>query len=206
MPRRKCPRHGAEHPCTCAMGNLYRFVEPVLLFLLKKKGRSYGYELAAELREHALTDASIEAAALYKTLRQLEQNDCVTSEWDVTGKGPAKRVYCLTPHGEDHLVEWITVLDHVARSMTRFVRTAGKPSSRQVTRRPPDSSPPPWEANRENGIARAGALPGNLAYRCKLHILTEGCYSADRDLGTDVAVRAGCSWTCSGTSQLIRIS
>ena len=62
------------------------------------------------------------------TLRQLEQNDCVTSEWDVTGKGPAKRVYCLTPHGEDHLVEWITVLDHVARSMTRFVRTAGKQS------------------------------------------------------------------------------
>lgn len=126
MPRRTCPRHGADHPCTCAMGNLYRFVEPVLLFLLKKKGRSHGYELAAELREHALTDASIEAAALYKTLRQLELNDCVTSEWDVTGKGPAKRVYCLTPHGEEHLAEWITVLDHMARSMTRFVRTAGK--------------------------------------------------------------------------------
>jgi PadR family transcriptional regulator PadR len=108
------------------MGNLYRFVEPVLLFLLQKKGRSYGYELAMELREHALTDASIEAAALYKTLRQLEQNRCVTSEWDVTGKGPAKRVYCLTPHGEEHLAEWVTVLDHLARSMTRFVRRAGK--------------------------------------------------------------------------------
>jgi DNA-binding PadR family transcriptional regulator len=108
------------------MGNLYRFVEPVLLFLLKKKGRSYGYELATELREHALTDASIEGAALYKTLRQLEQNGCVTSEWDVTGNGPAKRVYRLTPHGDEHLVEWISVLDHVARSMTRFVRTAGK--------------------------------------------------------------------------------
>jgi DNA-binding PadR family transcriptional regulator len=97
-----------------------------VLFLLKKKGRSYGYELAAELREHALTDASIEAAALYKTLRQLEQNDCVTSEWDVTGSGPAKRVYCLTPRGQEHLAEWIAVVDHVARSMTRFVRTAGK--------------------------------------------------------------------------------
>jgi len=108
------------------MGNLYRFVEPVLLFLLRKKGRSYGYELAADLRENALTDASIEAAALYKTLRQLEQNGCVTSEWDVTGTGPAKRVYCLTPYGEEHLAEWITVLDHMARSMTRFVRTAGK--------------------------------------------------------------------------------
>jgi PadR family transcriptional regulator, regulatory protein PadR len=105
--------------------------------LLQKKGRSYGYELAAELREHALTDASIEAAALYKTLRQLEQNDCVTSEWDVTGKGPAKRVYCLTPHGEDHLVEWITVLDHVARSMTRFVRRAGKQSRDEAQHVPP---------------------------------------------------------------------
>ena len=137
MPRRTCPRHGAEHPCTCAMGNLYRFVEPVLLFLLKKKGRSYGYELAAELREHALTDASIEAAALYKTLRQLEQNGCVSSEWDVTGKGPAKRVYCLTPRGEEHLVEWITVLDHVARSMTRFVRAAGKQSCDESEHTPP---------------------------------------------------------------------
>ena len=139
MPRRTCPRHGAEHPCTCAMGNLYRFVEPVVLFLLKKKGRSYGYELAAELREHALTDASIEAAALYKTLRQLEQNDCVTSEWDVTGKGPAKRVYCLTSRGEEHLAEWITVLDHVARSMTRFVRTAGKQSRDESERTAPTS-------------------------------------------------------------------
>jgi DNA-binding PadR family transcriptional regulator len=108
------------------MGNLYRFVEPVLLFLLKKKGQSYGYELATELPKLALTDASIEVAALYKTLRQLEQNGCVTSAWDVTGKGPAKRVYCLTPHGEEHLAEWITVLDHMARAMTHFVRAAGK--------------------------------------------------------------------------------
>jgi DNA-binding PadR family transcriptional regulator len=107
------------------MGNLYRFVEPVVLFLLRKKGRSYGYELAAELREHALTDASIEAAALYKTLRQLEQNGCVVSEWDVTGKGPAKRVYCLTPRGEEHLAEWTEVLGHMARSMTRWSQSFG---------------------------------------------------------------------------------
>lgn len=136
------------------MGNLYRFVEPVLLFLLKKKGRSHGYELAAELREYALTDASIEAAALYKTLRQLEQNNCVSSEWDVTGKGPAKRVYCLTPHGEEHLTEWITVLDHVARSMTRFVRTAGK----QI--RDESQCAPPTPLRRSG--PRAAILPNGL--------------------------------------------
>jgi PadR family transcriptional regulator, regulatory protein PadR len=122
MPLKNCPRHGNDHPCSCAMGNLYRFVEPVLLFLLKEKGRSYGYELASALREYALTDAEIEVAALYRTLRQLEANECVTSEWDVTHGGPARRVYRLTPRGEEHLDEWVTVLDHMSKSMSRLVR------------------------------------------------------------------------------------
>ena len=124
MPRRTCPRHGNGHPCTCAMGNLYRFVEPVLLFLLKRKGRAYGYELANDLRAYALTDAEIEVAALYRTLRQLEVNGCVTSEWDVEGSGPARRVHVLTARGEEHLQEWVTVLDHMSRSMKRFIREA----------------------------------------------------------------------------------
>jgi PadR family transcriptional regulator, regulatory protein PadR len=106
------------------MGNLYRFVEPVLLFLLRKRGRAYGYELAGELRQYALTDAEIEVAALYRTLRQLEGNDCVTSEWDVEGNGPARRLYTLTPRGVQHFEEWISVLDHLSQSMTRFVGEA----------------------------------------------------------------------------------
>jgi DNA-binding PadR family transcriptional regulator len=106
------------------MGNLYRFVEPVLLFLLKKKGRTYGYDLASELRKYALTDAEIEISALYRTLRQLEQNNCVTSAWDVEGSGPARRLYVLTPRGKRHFEEWVTVLDRVSRSMARFVKMA----------------------------------------------------------------------------------
>lgn len=104
------------------MGNLYRFVEPVVLLLLKKKGRSYGYELAGDLEAHALTDAAIERAALYRTLRQLEANGNVVSEWDVQGGGPARRVYSLTRAGEQHLEEWATVLEQISRAMARFVK------------------------------------------------------------------------------------
>jgi len=114
------------------MGNLYRFVEPVLLFLLRKKGHSYGYELAGELRQHAFTDAEIEVAALYRTLRQLEKNDCVTSEWDVGGGGPARRLYKLTPRGEQHLDEWVSVLEHVSKSMVSFVKKAKATSSVKI--------------------------------------------------------------------------
>ena len=72
------------------MGNLYRFVEPVLLFLLQSKGRSYGYELVSMVPALALTDAAIESAALYRTLRQMEKNGCVVSEWDTHHSGPAR--------------------------------------------------------------------------------------------------------------------
>ena len=122
MPQRMCQRHGRSQPCTCAMGNLYRFVEPVVLLLLKKKGRSYGYDLSADLQEYALTDAEIERGALYRTLRQLEGNGNVRSEWETDKAGPARRVYKLTAKGERHLEEWATVLEHVSKSMARFVK------------------------------------------------------------------------------------
>ena len=86
MPRKICVRHGKEYPCSCGMGNLYRFVEPVVLLLLRAKGRSCGYDLCSELQEHALTDAEIDKAALYRTLRQLEANGNVKSIWE-EGRG-----------------------------------------------------------------------------------------------------------------------
>lgn len=126
MPRKLCVRHGKEYPCSCGMGNLYRFVEPVVLFLLRAKGRSCGYDLCSELQEHALTDAEIDKAALYRTLRQLEANGNVKSIWEEGRGGPARRVYTLTKDGERHFEEWASVLEHLSKSMARFVREAKK--------------------------------------------------------------------------------
>jgi PadR family transcriptional regulator, regulatory protein PadR len=129
VPREVCPRHGKDYPCTCAMGNIYRFVEPVVLLMLRDKGQSYGYDLATSLADHALTDAAIEGAALYRTLRRLEANGYVESDWDVRGSGPARRVYMLTPEGKQHLQEWGEVLEHLAKAMGRFVRKVQHPNS-----------------------------------------------------------------------------
>ncbi len=115
-------RHKHQYPCTCAMGHLYRFVEPVLLLMLEKKGRSYGYELSSDLRHYAFTDAEIERAALYRTLRRLETNGYVSSDWDTDHAGPARRVYSLTRDGKQHLRDWAQVLTKVAHSMSQFLR------------------------------------------------------------------------------------
>lgn len=121
MSNTPCPEHGKDRPCTCAMGKLYRFVEPLLLYLLKKRGHAYGYELLGELNEHALTDSKIERGAVYRTLRNLEDNGNVVSDWDVSGNGPARRKYLLTPSGEHHLEEWAEVLGNLSNSMGHFV-------------------------------------------------------------------------------------
>jgi DNA-binding PadR family transcriptional regulator len=103
------------------MGNLYRFVEPVTLYLLKVRGRTHGYELAGALNDNALTDSRIEPGALYRTLRRLEENGFVVSEWDVSSGGPARRLYDLTPRGEEHLEEWLAVMERMSKSLARFV-------------------------------------------------------------------------------------
>lgn len=121
MSRTPCPQHGNERPCTCAMGKLYRFVEPLVLYNLKKKGSAYGYELLGEINEHSLTDATIERGALYRTLRTLEVNGNVVSDWDVSGSGPARRQYKLTKDGEIHLEEWAEVMGAMAAAMGQFV-------------------------------------------------------------------------------------
>ena len=126
MPRKICVHHAKDYPCSCGMGNLYRFVEPVVLHLLLTKTRSCGYDLCSELKNHALTDAEIDKAALYRTLRQLEANGNVTSTWVEGESGPARRVYKLTKKGERHLEEWTVVLENLSQSMGRFTRGARK--------------------------------------------------------------------------------
>jgi poly-beta-hydroxybutyrate-responsive repressor len=106
------------------MGHLYRFVEPVLLLMLKEKGGSYGYDLLGNLADYAFTDGEIEKAVLYRTLRRLEENGHIRSGWETSAPGPARRVYTLTRDGERHLQQWAQVLAKVAGSMHRFVRRA----------------------------------------------------------------------------------
>ncbi len=136
MPNKICAKHDKIHPCSCGMGNLYRFIEPVVLSLLRARKRSCGYTLCADLQEHALTDNEIDKAALYRTLRQLEKNGKVVSAWEAGRGGPARRVYRLTREGRAHLDEWLLVLAKLSKSMSAFVRTARKPlpKARSVAR------------------------------------------------------------------------
>ncbi len=142
MKHEVCPHHPNGYPCTCAMGNVYRFLEPVVLYMLRQNGETHGYQLANSLQEHALTDAEIEGAAMYRTLRRLEEHGYVSSKWDIQSRGPARRMYSLNKDGERHLEEWVQVLENLSKSMIEFVRKAQAAPSRTIgqTRRSRSSS------------------------------------------------------------------
>ena len=124
MPRRCCHRYGQEEhgPCSCEMGNLYRFCEPIVLVCLARLGRAHGYQLVTEAQQFAVTHAGLDTAAIYRALHRLQANRCVTSAWDAAGGGPPRRVYALTARGVEHLKEWSQVLQSVSASIDSLLQ------------------------------------------------------------------------------------
>jgi PadR family transcriptional regulator PadR len=127
MPRR-CHRYGQQNggPCSCEMGNLYRFAEPVVLLVIARLGEAHGYQIAQEAEGVAVTHAGLDSGIIYRTLRSLEAAGRVASRWDTSGAGPARRVYVLTESGMQHLGEWAQVLEAVTASLQTLTHSCQK--------------------------------------------------------------------------------
>jgi poly-beta-hydroxybutyrate-responsive repressor len=103
-----------------------RFTEPALLLLLRERP-AHGYDLMERLPE--LTgDERVEMGNLYRLLRALEEEGLVSSQWDATSPGPAKRRYAITETGAQLLDQWVDALRSSRERTTRFLERyeAGK--------------------------------------------------------------------------------
>ena len=130
-------------PCSCEMGNLYRFAEPIVLLAIARLGSAHGYQLAQEAEGMAVTHAGLDGGVIYRTLRRLEAAGHVRSSWDTSGSGPARRIYVLTESGRGHLAEWAEVLKNVTGSLqalTRNCEQVGRQSASLPAARGPASA------------------------------------------------------------------
>ncbi len=78
----------------------------LLAFL--RNWNAYGYQLAQQLASAGLP--AFDSGTVYRTLRQLERTGLVSSFWDTSESGPARRMYSLTKAGDLFLSSWIDVL------------------------------------------------------------------------------------------------
>ncbi len=97
-----------------------RYIQPSLLMALLD-GASYGYELLQRLPEFGFLREEVPPGMIYRHLRQMEEDELLTSSWEAEGSGPAKRVYELTPAGREVLEAWIDHMEKKARKLQEFV-------------------------------------------------------------------------------------
>jgi poly-beta-hydroxybutyrate-responsive repressor len=101
---------------------------PVILLMLRQ-WNSYGYELMEKLTAFGLQ--AMNPGTFYRTLRQMEKDGMVTSTWDTSAAGPARRIYSITEVGEAYLKLWAESLDQYQKMMNMFFELYPFPKTQQ---------------------------------------------------------------------------
>jgi poly-beta-hydroxybutyrate-responsive repressor len=76
------------------------FLRPGILLLLKEDP-SHGYTLIDDLRQEGIIDGDLDSGVVYRYLRNMEEEGLLYSEWNTEGSGVPRKVYRLTPAGEE---------------------------------------------------------------------------------------------------------
>jgi DNA-binding PadR family transcriptional regulator len=95
--------------------------QEVVLALLAKEP-SHGYQLRTRLRQALgpLGDA-MNAGQIYVTLTRLEKAGLVTSEpWAGAADRPDRKVYALTPAGQQRVADWLTEVSWPKPDLAEF--------------------------------------------------------------------------------------
>jgi poly-beta-hydroxybutyrate-responsive repressor len=106
------------------------WVQPFLLLSLDQ-WQSHGYELIRRLTLFGFE--AVDPGSVYRTLRQLERDGLLESDWDTTSGGPARRRYALTDAGRTYLNGWAGALRGYQHMLDEFFSKYPEPV--------PDQSP-----------------------------------------------------------------
>jgi PadR family transcriptional regulator, regulatory protein PadR len=92
---------------------------PTAMLLLLSEREGHGYDLLTRLAGLGMEE--VDGGGLYRTLRALEAHGLVGSAWGLSERGPARRVYSLTPVGRAHLARTIHAMSGRARLLGTLV-------------------------------------------------------------------------------------
>lgn len=106
------------------------------LLAMLKGWSAYGYDLAQRLTDEGLGEYN--KGTIYRTLRQMEKLGLVSSMWDTSADGPARRMYSLTQAGSLFLTNWIAIIEMHRNGLERFLsltdrktKTENKPAANE---------------------------------------------------------------------------
>ena len=110
-----------QNRCGCSEQRAPRLLQPFILLVLKGKD-AYGYELIEKISEFQFHSSPPDVGAIYRNLRSMEKEGWVKSKWDTKGAGPAKRIYRITPQGEEILHAWAVTVRKRKEALDQFLK------------------------------------------------------------------------------------
>lgn len=90
------------------------------MLLLVAQGPTYGYKLIGELNELGVAPDGIDVGMVYRTLRAMDDEGLVTTEWGLERDQP-RREYRLTQEGACALADWMDVMAERKRLIEHFL-------------------------------------------------------------------------------------
>jgi len=110
--------------CPCNGANLEKLIHPAILTLLMTE-ELHGYIIVQKLQENSMLQGKKpDPSGVYRCLKSMEQHGYVTSDWDISNPGQAKRRYKITDAGIKCLHTWINTLEDYHRSLGMFLSFA----------------------------------------------------------------------------------
>ena len=92
------------------------------LLAMLKGWSAYGYDLVQRLEDAGFGEYN--KGTVYRALRHMEAMGLVSSAWDTTSTGPARRMYQLTKAGSIFLENWIQMVDMHREMLESFAKLA----------------------------------------------------------------------------------
>jgi PadR family transcriptional regulator PadR len=108
----------ADSPDGLPRGLPRNFLRPCLLLLIAEQP-SHGYDLLERLTEIGYQRA--EPGGLYRTLRLMEQEGLIRSDWGSSQVGPRRRTYWLSEDGLDWLHAWAGSMRYTQSVLSGFL-------------------------------------------------------------------------------------
>ncbi|HUR17753.1 MAG TPA: helix-turn-helix transcriptional regulator [Acidimicrobiales bacterium] len=100
-------------------GGLPRNYLRASLLLLIGEAPAHGYDLLDHIGQLGLR--SVDPGGLYRTLRVMEDDGLVSSWWEHSVAGPARRTYALTHEGVEWLHAWAGALRESHRYLSAYL-------------------------------------------------------------------------------------
>jgi DNA-binding PadR family transcriptional regulator len=110
-----------QETCPCQGSTLTRLLRPALLTVLAG-GEAHGYVIVRSLcGMRMFAQSPPDHSCVYRTLKAMEVEGLVRSDWDDSRQGPARHVFRITEAGQQCLARWEATLEEYSRAVCQML-------------------------------------------------------------------------------------